>query len=484
MSDNNPRLFVSYSWTTPDHEAWVLNLATELRDNGVEVTLDKWDLREGHDSYAFMEKMVSDPEIRKVALICDRVYAEKADGRNGGVGTETQIISPEIYSQQDQNKFVAIVVERDPGGKAYLPTYYKSRIYIDLSSPDLYASNFEQLLRWLFDKPLHVKPELGNKPKFLEDDGHSISLGTSTQARRALEGIRNNRDYWPGALVEYFDTFAQNLERLRLSKSDAEFDDQVVESIEAFLPIRNELIEVFFALAQYQDNEDTRRLTHRFFEQLLPYMNRPESVNRWSDGDFDNFRFIVHELVLYEVAILLKYERFVSVGHFLRHDFYLGTNEYRESNGMAPFSAFCDTSRSFEHRNIRLKLNRLSLQADLLEKRSHNSGLQFCQLMQADFLIYMRDCLECSRADRLQIWWPITLVYLGRQSTAFEVFARAQSKEYFDRLCGAFDVQKKEDFAPMFAAFDEGRLRAPNWSHVTFVNPPALFAFEQLASRP
>lgn len=50
--------------------------------------LDKWDLREGHDAYAFMERMVNDSQIRKVVLVCDEVYARKADGRSGGVGTE------------------------------------------------------------------------------------------------------------------------------------------------------------------------------------------------------------------------------------------------------------------------------------------------------------------------------------------------------------------------------------------------------------
>jgi len=40
MADDNPRLFISYSWTTPAHEQWVLNLATELRDSGVDVIFE------------------------------------------------------------------------------------------------------------------------------------------------------------------------------------------------------------------------------------------------------------------------------------------------------------------------------------------------------------------------------------------------------------------------------------------------------------
>ena len=65
MSEENPKLFISYSWSSPEHQTWVVSLATELRESGVDVILDKWDLKEGHDAFAFMEKMVTDPEIKK-----------------------------------------------------------------------------------------------------------------------------------------------------------------------------------------------------------------------------------------------------------------------------------------------------------------------------------------------------------------------------------------------------------------------------------
>jgi len=49
----SPRTFISYSWSSPEHEARVLQLATELEESGVDVILDKWDLREGADKYAY-----------------------------------------------------------------------------------------------------------------------------------------------------------------------------------------------------------------------------------------------------------------------------------------------------------------------------------------------------------------------------------------------------------------------------------------------
>ena len=199
---SSPKLFISYCWSNADHEEWVLRLGTELRENGIDVILDKWDLKEGNDANAFMEKMVSDDEIKKVILVIDEQYSERADKRKGGVGTETQIISAEVYESVDQNKFVAVIANRDEDGKAKLPVFYKSRIYIDLSDDELYGKNFEQLLRWAYDKPLNVKPEIGEKPAFL-DEGQQVSLGTSVAFRRLVDCIRNNRPHAHGALVEY-----------------------------------------------------------------------------------------------------------------------------------------------------------------------------------------------------------------------------------------------------------------------------------------
>jgi hypothetical protein len=53
-----PKLFVSYSWSSPEHEQWVIDLATQLRESGVDVILDKWDLKEGHDSIAFTKQLI------------------------------------------------------------------------------------------------------------------------------------------------------------------------------------------------------------------------------------------------------------------------------------------------------------------------------------------------------------------------------------------------------------------------------------------
>ncbi len=458
MAEESPKLFISYSWSSPEHEQWVIKLASELRESGIDVILDKWDLKEGQDAHAFMEKMVVDPSIGKVGIVCDRIYVEKANNRSGGVGTETQIISPEIYEKQEQNKFVAIIAERNEEGKVYLPIYYKSRIYIDLSDNDLYSKNFEQLLRWIYNKPLYLKPDLGKKPAFLSDSA-TVSLGTGPRFRRALEAIRNNKDYCKGALNEYAETFVENLERFRIGKADGEFDDEVVKNIDEFLPFRNEAIEIFLALAQYRNISETHQSLHRFFEQLMPYMYQPSHLTSWRERDFDNFKFIIHELFLYAIASFLKYECFDAVSYLVRHRYFFEKGS--TDNKMVSFADIRQHVRSVQDRNARLKLQRISLWSDLLEKRTKTSGFQFRSLMQADFVLFMRDCFDCIRTGTLQSWRPETLVYLERHESAFEIFARSESKEYFEQAKCLFDISKTADLESVFTAFQEGKLRDP-----------------------
>lgn len=474
-----PKLFISYSWSAPEHEQMVVDLATELRESGVDVILDKWDLKEGHDAVAFMEQMVTNKEINKVAIISDETYAAKADGRAGGVGTETQIISREVYENQAQEKFVAIVSEKDGNGKPYLPTYYKSRIYIDLSEADKYTENFEKLLRWIFDKPLYVKPELGNRPSFL-DEGEHISLGTTATFKRCVEAIKNNKPYAAGAYDEYCNTFAANLERFRISNSEGELDDAVIKNIEEFLPFRNEAIQLFTTIAQYSPTLEFVQRTHRLFESLMPYMRKPSHVTQWNELDFDNFKFVVHELFLYALAVFIKHDRLADAKYLLEQQYYLPGNSDHGRNVMVSYVAIRDYLQSLEVRNNRLGLRRLSLRADLLKERCNGTGIEFRHLMQADFVAFMRAEVEVDNEN--ERWWPETLLCLGYFNGAFEIFARSASKTYFDRVKGLLAIDSPKDIEPLLESYKNGSRRLPRWQHNGF-SPQALLGYEHLATR-
>jgi hypothetical protein len=476
-----PKLFISYSWSSPDHEAWVVSFAEELVSQGIQVILDKWDLQPGHDANAFMESMVTDPTVTKVILVCDQQYMQKSNSRSGGAGTEAQIITPELYAKKAQDKIVAIIRERDNEGRPYLPVYYGSRIYIDLTNPSTYGAEFDRLVRWAWDQPLHVRPEKGVKPSFLTNPSMPTKIVTAVAFRRAFDGVRNSSSNAPALVAEYFSTLAKGLEAFRInieSEDRTKLDDFIVASIDEFLPYRNEAIEMYSAIAQYSCTNDMMLVVHRFFELLLPYTDRPEHLHSWNDAEFDNFRFIVHELFLYSLGIFLRFEKFDAFSYMVDNEYFWENPSDRNAK-MHAYLRFRQHLESLSYRSDRLKLGRASVRADMLRERNKGTGIDFKFVMAADFILYLRS----RNSDIWHMWSPETLVHVGRFGGAFELFARAKSTRYFDRIKGLLQVSSKEEFGRAIAKIRSEPDRIPRWGFEK-VNIDQLTGFETLATTP
>jgi hypothetical protein len=471
-----PKAFISYAWTSPERQQWVIDLATQLVENGVDVNFDKWNLREGHDAIKFMEAMVTDPSITKVIVICDKNYAEKADNRKGGVGTESQIMSPEIYKKADQTKFVAVVPEVDANGEPYLPKFFVSRIYIDMTI-SRYATNFEQLLRWLYDKPLIVKPPLGRMPEFLNEN--IAASPTRAEARRTIEIIKTSSGSPTASAETYLNKLAGVLEGFRVDRDKPDFPQAVLDNIDAFLPFRNEFIEFLMAAAP-DSNTALAKTLQRFFERIIPLMSRPESISNWRDWDYDNYLFLVHELFLYVVAIFLKYERFDTLAELLDLRFYV-RDETNSTEFMQTFSIIRKPMKALGPKQQELR--RVSLRADLLEQRSHVSGLKFADLMAADFVLFLR---SAKIETDYRAWYPETLSYSRRNRGPFEVFARAESTAYFQRLSLVLGFSTKEELQQLISMYStDGRAGRwlPHWNYEV-LDIAGLSNLAKLGSRP
>lgn len=163
MQKEIPKACVSYSHDSEAHKKWVLELSIKLVKNGVDISLDEWEALPGSDLLKFMESCIRDSII--TLIICTPNYAEKANKGKGGVGYETAIITGEIYNQiGPPSKFVPILRKGNP--KNALPSYLKSRRYIDFRNDAEFGEKFEELLRHIHQQPKYVKPPIGRKPLF------------------------------------------------------------------------------------------------------------------------------------------------------------------------------------------------------------------------------------------------------------------------------------------------------------------------------
>jgi len=432
------KVFISYSWSSPSHEAWVVSLAERLMSDGVDVKLDKWDLKEGHDKFHFMESMVNSSEINRVLIILDKKYCDKANERSGGVGTETQIISPEIYSNVSQEKFIPIVRERDGDGNAYTPAYLTSRIYIDFSVDESFEVSYDQLLRGIYQRPSRVKPKLGSAPAYLfEDAPNSFRTSTilkssetilSKYPERTNSIVRNFVDEFYTCLSEFQIEFKPKMLMIDAGKL-------ICDCIHSATPLRNEFFDFFEILFKNNVTFDVDILI-KFFEKLPRLENEPVKSNRVS-VDGDQYKFINRELFLYIVALGLKYERYAFLKDIL-HSKYFFTTYHGYTEKPANFFKLHSHITSIDsYYRQTYSMNFISPMADFIIKRIPK-GLSKNDLVIADYLCYFISELypDLNSHDN---WFPITYIY--KDDKYFDILQRLISQRHFEKVKGLFNVQ-------------------------------------------
>jgi hypothetical protein len=154
-----PKAFISYSHDSIEHKKWVLDLATRLRSSGVDSVIDQWDLRPGDDLAHFMENQLTAAD--RVLMVCTEKYVEKANAGIGGVGYEKMIVTADSLARIDSNKVIPLI--RQVTG-VVLPTFLRTKLYLDFSRPDQLEFSFDELVRTLHDAPLFEKPPVTKSP--------------------------------------------------------------------------------------------------------------------------------------------------------------------------------------------------------------------------------------------------------------------------------------------------------------------------------
>ena len=197
-----PRVFVSYSHDSEEHKNWVLQLATRLRSNGVNIILDSWNTRLGSDLASFMEQGLS--KSHRVICVCSDNYVSKANGGKGGAGYEKQIITAELISNQNTTWIIPLIKSNSKEKKT--PIFLGGRKYISFEDIHLYESKYEELLRDLLDEPVFPIPPIGKNPfqmvrefakqKFLPTNEKYVSPATSGTV--SFDYSNNNGQYFIG----------------------------------------------------------------------------------------------------------------------------------------------------------------------------------------------------------------------------------------------------------------------------------------------
>lgn len=431
------KVFISYSWGTNEHQKWVQELAERLMSNTVDVILDKWSLKPGHDIYTFMEEMVKSNDVDKVLIICDRNYTDRADSRSGGVGTETQIITPNVYSSEKQEKFLPIVVERDNDGAPCLPIYLKSRLYIDFSNESDYENSYEELLRNILDAPAIPKPKLGtNVPAYINESYTNFS-----ELRGLLRTLDNqlkknhtiNRQY----LNDFLDCFKRRLldygEKTQGYTKITEWGSVLLDTLKAYGEEIKAMYIEFLILVSKNTISDVDEVLIDFFSDVPTFKNK---IIQKSSGDSEFYNIVFYELFVSTISIFIKYTRYDLAGELLQSKYFI-KDGYRVET--VSFDFLREYNRYFES-YIKDTLHKTSgLGYYLINNKSQDLTKE--DLILGDLICYVAS----SFMDDMQghVWFPYTYLYSEYRSIMF--FEKFSSLKFFEKSKVIFDFKIPQD---------------------------------------
>lgn len=444
-----PKVFLSYARTNPEYANTIVEFANTLRGDGIDASIDEWDLKPGNDLYHFMESKIKS-EADYVLLMINDEFTRKANERIGGVGAETQMMAKEVYDNVEQGRIIPIVWQCDDEGNIKLPTFVDTRYRIDLYSDEKFGENYELLLRTLFNKPKNPKTEIGKMPEWINDTNTHYTK-TKTIIKRFDSAIDNHPERFNYFIEEFFDAYFEYIETFKIESSSNDkvtVSKEVLKSIEEYDALKNDLVaflERMFKVSKYQNIDS---------EVIIDFLSNLRSfIGRGGQHPLANFDFILRETFLYLVAYALKYKNYTFIADLFYSPYYFDDyvftgNESRHfvdldmrgrihTDDILSYSFKADNGNSF-----------ITPLGELLRRRVPPKLKQEL-LVDADLLCCYVSYMNKDKFGRKE-WFPFTYIY--KQNSSIEYFTRLTSKKYFDKVKEVYDVDSFDEFKEKVAS--------------------------------
>lgn len=442
----HPHIFISYAWGTDENQQKVIEFATSLVQCGIEVELDKWSLKEGNDTYAYMEQMVNNPKITNVLILLDKNYAEKADARKGGVGTETQILSPEIYEKVKQDKFIPVVFKRGSNGEIFKPSFLKGLLHFDLSIDEKYSAEFQRLVKRLFGIEVYEKPELGTPPDWITQNEQPINQRIAFTKILNSKNDKEKQYEIKLAFKEIEKSIIDNAKSLSLN------NDNYIDSYKTLQVFRDKALSLI-EMCIWFDKIDV---------EIASFLEGLKNIRLDSGSNNDIKDTLVHEIFIYSVALLFKTQNYAALGYILNKTYF-------------PNSSY-DEPTSFNH--FYMHNQTLDNAVSKRDKTQYHCGTAHLWMQTININYVSRD--DFILADVLLyniavfgknygyhwLWFPVSYVYDPSNSLLSGIGRRMASKECVDSLRVVFGYDDSLSFIEAIKtksekADEQGKYRYP-----------------------
>lgn len=320
-----------------------------------------------------------------------------------------------------------------------------------------------------------------NETTVAPDPAAEALARVETRYSMARDAIINEKPHCDEAVGQLFQALLQMLDASSIEGPDDQpLDERVLSVLEVMKPLRDHYLRFVELAITSERSSAIHEANREFLGRLLSYKHAPRDVIHFNHLWCDHYRFAIRELFIGVIALLIANREFEQANKYLNAEYRFETDRGPQRANFLMFDAYIKSLDEF--RNRRLRLNRLSVGADLLKERADLNFLSFDEMMQADFVLCVRGLLHHPAA--LTRWFPRTLVYAERYERAgFDLFISAQSKREFPNIKALLQVSDKNELVQRFEQVSR-QCALPQWK---FGGVPIPFAdfigLEALATR-
>ncbi|MGM3308367.1 hypothetical protein ACSQ6I_20720 [Anabaena sp. WFMT] len=273
---------------------------------------------------------------------------------------------------------------------------------------------------------------------------------------QTINAIENSQPNQAFLVRQFMTSLRDQLDALNpdFSRNDIHHDELLIQSIEQTKELIIDFARVVEVIAA-MNNFDAALKLYKSFDLMLERYNLPLYFSgSFREYDFDFYIFITHELFVTFLSFFIREERWDIIGLILDDNIYVNhnpTNRYGYSDNLVPFTYISQVARLLEHHKNRLRLNRISIHADILNER-HTQGelariVPIQQFIDADCFLFLRYEFQDKKADEWHNWIPWTKIYMTEVP---RYLLEADSIRYAEKLLPSLGVKEIHTFRIRF----------------------------------
>jgi len=149
--EKTPTCFISYAWEKPDHQRWVMQLSKDLRNSGIDVLLDRWNVKPGDNLARYIEQITTTDYVIVIGTP-ELLQKYNSTASDPVVTAELEMLNLRLSQPNKYGHTILPILVEGNSDSAFSPQLRKL-VYVDFKQSAFYFRKLFDMIWRLYDLP-------------------------------------------------------------------------------------------------------------------------------------------------------------------------------------------------------------------------------------------------------------------------------------------------------------------------------------------